>query len=228
MSAPPDLPVTVTVSARARRVALRLDPASRAVRLVVPKRMSLARAMAFARRHEAWIYKSLAALPETVPFAEGANLSILGRSRRIEIRRERGQGPVGVFLEGDSLTVRGARGEPHSRIRRFLVALARETLENLAHEKAARIGRKVSRLSVRDTSSRWGSCSPDGAIAFSWRLVLAPPEAMDYVVAHEVAHLAHMNHGPEFWKLCESLSADFAAGRKWMRRHGHELMRYGL
>lgn len=222
-----NLPVTVRVSPRARRVALRLDPASRAVHLIVPRRMSLARAMDFARRHEAWIHKSLAALPETVPFCDGQILPVLGQMRRIGVSCDSGLKSTNIALKENEIIVRTNLEDVQARIRRFLVRLAREHLEILSQEKALSSGKKIKKLSVRDTRSRWGSCSPDGAISFSWRLIFAPPEAMDYVVAHEVAHLVHMNHGKAFWALCESLSTDFSAGRRWMRLHGQELMRYG-
>lgn len=223
-----NLPVTVRISPRARRVALRLDPASRAVHLIVPRRMSVSRAMDFARKHEAWIHKSLAALPETVPFCEGQALPVLGKQRVVEFSSEKTSGSSGVLLEGSRIIVFSGRGEPQARLRRFLIKLAQAEIKKLAEEKAESIGKKIKKLGFRDTKSRWGSCSPDGAISFSWRLIFAPPEAMDYVVAHEVAHLVHMNHGKAFWDLCADLSADFSTGRRWMRLHGQSLMRYGV
>ena len=92
---------------------------------------------------------------------------------------------------------------------------------------AARIGKTVSRVTVRDTKSRWGSCSAAGALSFSWRLILAPEPVLDYVVAHEVAHLVEMNHGPRFWRLVRAMIADPSAQRAWLRRHRAELLSYG-
>lgn len=123
--------------------------------------------------------------------------------------------------------VQAPRADIEMRLRRFLKALVREGLEKTALDKVALTGRAIKAVTVRETRSRWGSCSPDGALSFSWRLVFAPPEAFDYVVAHEVAHLVHMNHGPDFWRLCTELSTDFSTGRRWMRAHGHTLLRYG-
>ena len=100
-------------------------------------------------------------------------------------------------------------------------------MQNLVHEKAAEIGKDVTSVSLRDTKSRWGSCSSNGSISLSWRLIFAPWDAMDYVVAHEVAHLIHMNHGKDFWALCATLSANYSTGKKWMRTNGHELMCFG-
>jgi predicted metal-dependent hydrolase len=97
----------------------------------------------------------------------------------------------------------------------------------LAHAKAEHLGRPLLRISVRDVRSRWGSCSSAGALSFSWRLILAPPAVLDYVVAHEVAHLAERGHGPEFWRTVARLTEHMDAGRAWLRRHGRELFRYG-
>ncbi len=226
-----DLPVTVRISPRARRVALRLDPAKRTVQLIVPRRMSLARAMDFARAHEDWIHKSLNALPDLIPFEVGVTIPVLGVQRVIGISPEAKSGLQskgrGILLEEGKIILCGMRGEPQARIRRFLIRLAQETLENLVREKLPVIGKTVKKIGVRDTRSRWGSCSVDGVLSFSWRLIFAPPEAMDYVVAHEVAHLVHMDHSKAFWKLCADLSTDFSTGRRWMRLHGQSLMRYG-
>jgi predicted metal-dependent hydrolase len=113
------------------------------------------------------------------------------------------------------------------RVRDHLVAMARTELAGRARPLAARIGRKLVRVGVRDTKSRWGSCSGRGNLSFSWRLVFAPEPIIDYVVAHEVAHLAEMNHGPRFWRLVESLSPDSAAARAWLKRHRSRLLSYG-
>jgi predicted metal-dependent hydrolase len=113
------------------------------------------------------------------------------------------------------------------RVRDYLVAQARSELASRARRLAARIGHNVARVSVRDTKSRWGSCSGRGNLSFSWRLILVPEPVIDYVVAHEVAHLAEMNHGPRFWRLVESLSPDSAAPRAWLKRHRNRLLSYG-
>ena len=114
-----------------------------------------------------------------------------------------------------------------TKIKRFLMRLAKEELSELIHKKAARVGKKVVAVQIRDTKSRWGSCSEDRKISLSWRLILAPPMAMDYVVAHEVAHLVHLDHSTKFWNVCRQLSKDYIEGKYWMQNHGHELMRYG-
>ena len=110
---------------------------------------------------------------------------------------------------------------------RWLKAYSRNVLELKSKEKALSIGKTIEKVTVRDTKSRWGSCSSESTLSYSWRLIFAPPIALDYVVGHEVAHLVHLNHSKHFWALCRDLSDDYVNGQYWMRNHGHELMRYG-
>jgi predicted metal-dependent hydrolase len=105
--------------------------------------------------------------------------------------------------------------------------MAHEGLSDIASEKAGDIKKIISSIKIRDTKTRWGSCAKDGSLSFSWRLIFAPYHTIDYVVAHEVAHLAHMNHGPKFWALCEKLSLNYTGGKEWLKANGNELMRYG-
>ena len=126
-----------------------------------------------------------------------------------------------------TINVHTNKDDPSSRIMRFLKGLAKDEITRIALEKSGRINRVPTTIQIRDTKSRWGSCSSDGTLSLSWRLILAPPSALDYVIAHEVAHMVHMNHKTRFWALCEKLSADFKTGHGWMKTHGHTLMRYG-
>lgn len=226
---PPPLPdhVRVKHSARARRLALRLDPKERVINLVVPKGVPLQRAQDFAKYHETWIAKALMELPPAVPFAHDRTLPVLGADRLIVVEQDSNRKMTDIALAPAHLLVRTNRDDPASRIERFLRNLAREKLGEMAHAKAVDINKKISSIRIGDTKSRWGSCSEDGSLAFSWRLIFAPALAMDYVVAHEVAHLVHLHHQKSFWNLCRDLSIDFVEGEYWMRNHGHELMRYG-
>jgi predicted metal-dependent hydrolase len=222
-------PVTLRVSNRARRMALRLDPSTRAVHLIVPARASLKRAYDFAREHAGWIDRRLAALPEPIPFEDGAALPIFGRLRRIRVCVDPSCRTTRIDLQEDfiSVTIRREGVDVSGRLRRQMIRWAAQALEEMAGEKARRIEKTIGNVQVRDTKSRWGSCSPQGDLNFSWRLIFAPPAAMDYVVAHEIAHLSHMNHGLAFWALCRDLSDDFLVGRRWVRANGSGLMRYG-
>jgi predicted metal-dependent hydrolase len=125
------------------------------------------------------------------------------------------------------IRVRGAPEHVARRVKDHLVRLARVELSRRARIYAERIGRPIARVGVRDTRSRWGSCSAKGSLSFSWRLVLAPEPVVDYVVAHEVAHLAEMNHGPRFWRLVRTLTPDCATPRAWLKRHRSGLFSYG-
>ena len=216
------------ISKRARRMALRLDSRNHIVNLVVPARFSMKKAETFAYEHRLWIREKLAALPAPIPFEESAIIPILGRNRKLAITFHSSHKRTLITLNDDNMSVTTNQEYPQSRIIRFLKNEAQETLTNLVHEKAALIEKSVKSVTLRDTKSRWGSCSPEGRISLSWRLIFAPWEAMDYVVAHEVAHLVHMNHSKDFWHLCAQLSDDYPSGKKWMRQQGHTLMKYGV
>lgn len=213
-------------SPRAKRIALRLDTKERCINLVVPKRMRLEKAYSFAVDHQDWIEDKIALLPAPVPVQNGARISLLGRSYIIMITYDPAFRQTRIALDDNTINVRTNQAQPGLRIKRFIKNFARNELGKLAHAKAGEIGCDIKSVSVRDTKSRWGSCGHDGALSFSWRLIFAPYEAIDYVVAHEVAHLKHMNHSPSFWSLCARLSSDYGAGKKWMAQSGSELMAY--
>lgn len=218
--------VEVRRSERAKRLALRLDTKKRVFVLVVPKRISMRRAHEFAIEHEEWMEEKLAELPAPIKLGHGLELPIFGQMRRIEVDFNPDAKRTDVSLADKILHVRTNKDDPSPRIIRFLKAQAKEQLSALSHEKAAQIDKSVASVSVRDTKSRWGSCSADGNLSYSWRLIFAPYESFDYVVAHEVAHLEHLDHSENFWALCRELSDDYVEGHYWMRNHGYELMRY--
>ncbi len=218
-------PVSIRVNPRARRLVLRIDAASRQVELVLPKGVAAEHGIKFLAAQRGWIAAHLLALPIPVPFAEGAIVPVFGVPHRI--RREGDPAAPPVAILGGEIRVRGDPAHLARRVRDHLVRLAREDLTRRARLCAARIGRPLARVGVRDTKSRWGSCSAKGALSFSWRLVLTPEAVIDYVVAHEVAHLAEMNHGPRFWRLVQSLNPDCAMPRAWLKRHRGRLFSYG-
>ncbi len=217
----------LTVSDRAKRMALRLDPRKRVVHLVIPKRANMHTAYLFAEQNKEWIREKLRELPRQVPFKNGEILPILGRDRKIIVLFNEALKRTDIYLKKDELLVLTNKADPSVRIRRFLTELAREKLTSLALEKAGLIRRKVDEVVIKDTRSRWGSCSDDGRLSFSWRLIFAPIKSFDYVVAHEVAHLIHMDHSDNFWRVCERLSRDYEEGKDWMAENGHDLMRFG-
>ena len=215
------------ISKRAKRLALRLDHKTGEIYLVIPSRTRMSKALEFAWSHKNWIREKLAELPPQTQFVNGAVIPIFGRKTTIVIYYDDTLRKTDIYLIGRRLVVYTNKEDPSGRITRYLKELAREEIETLAYQKAKSIHKRICAIQVRDTKSRWGSCGPDGRISFSWRLIFAPYEALDYVVAHEVAHLIHLNHGPRFWALCTELSSNFSKGKSWMRDHGHTLLRFG-
>lgn len=220
-----DVPVTLRVSARARRLRLRVDPRTRAVLLTMPRRTSRRAALAWAAEHRAWLEATLAAMPEGLPIVPGARLSYRGRELVVDWAPDR---PRRIELAADRLIVGGARESLQGRVLRWLKAQALALLTEETHEFAARCGVMASRVGVGDPVSRWGSCASSGALRYSWRLVMAPDFVRRATVAHEVAHLVHMNHGPAFHALvAELFGADPTPAREWLRREGGRLHRVG-
>ncbi len=220
----PDL--VLKINPRAKRMALRLDPKKRVVNLVLPKRASMVSAYRFSLEHKYWIREKLAELPNQIEFVDGAIISLLGKEITVKITYDETLKTTSITLKNNELSVSTNKENPAPRIKRFIINMAKERLSALAHEKAGRIEKKILKIDVKDTTSRWGSCSHDGKLCFSWRLIFAPYESFDYVVAHEVAHLCVMDHSPAFWDQCEALCENYSKGKSWMRRHSGDLIRY--
>jgi len=220
------VPVRVRLSRRARRLALKIDAVGDAVELVLPPRTPLPRALSFLNSNREWVEDRLAALPPRVTFAEGEKVPILGVPHRIRrVARSRDHGPV--WLADGEIRVTGEAVHLARRVRDFLKERARVEFGRRARRLALRLDRQVGRISVRDTTTRWGSCSANGNMAFSWRLVMAPEPVLNYVVAHEVAHLIEMNHGARFWKLVDKLVPDVERHRDWLNENRAWLLRIG-
>ncbi len=219
------LSVTFVRSARARRASLRVDPMGRRVVLTAPLRMARATAVGFAETQAGWIAARLRRLPDRRPFADGAEVPLFGEPHRIRHRMDvRGT----VWREGLEIHVAGRPEHLPRRLRDWLTAELRGRLVPLVQAKAQRVERPVKRITLRDSRSRWGSCGPDGGLSFSWRLVFAPPEVLDYLAAHEVAHLVHLNHSPRFWALARTLcDGPMEPPRAWLRANGETLLQYG-
>jgi predicted metal-dependent hydrolase len=211
-------------SARARRVSLRIDARGGAVVVTLPPRAGRRAGMALLMSHADWVAERLAALPDAVPFADGAMVPIGGHLHRI---RHMPHARGGAWLQDNELCVSGAAEFLRRRVLDFLQAEARRRLTVLVVAKSTRLGITPRRISVKDTRSRWGSCASDGSLAFSWRLVMASELVQDYVVAHEVAHLRHMNHGKRFWALVDQLTPHAAEAIPWLRTEGSRLLRIG-
>ncbi len=204
---------------------LRVDPARGLIQVVVPAGLDEAEAIRFVGRHAGWIRSRLAALPAARPFIDGARVPVLGLDH--VIRHDPAWRGPGRRLDGE---IRVGGGPEHlpRRVRDLLVAEARQVLTDRARHMAETLGARIRGITLRDTRSRWGSCSSAGGLSFSWRLILTPDPVLTYVVAHEVAHLQELNHSPRFWALVTRLVPDAALSRAWLRRHGAELLRIGL
>ena len=211
-------------SARARRASLRIDARGACVVVTLPARAARAAGLALLAGHAAWVAGHLAALPPALAFADGALVPLGGEPYRVRHVLE-GQGRA--WLEAGEIRVAGDLASLRRRVADLLRAEALRRLAALAAAKCALAGLAARRVMVKDTRSRWGSCASDGTLMFCWRVVMAPPLVQDYVVAHEVAHLRHMDHGPRFWALVAELTEHRAAGVAWLAAVGPGLLRAG-
>jgi len=221
-----DRPVEVTVrrNARARRYTLRLDRTGDGAVVTIPRRGTLAAAKAFVVRHADWIGERLAARPQApeVP----VEVPIRGVVHRIEPTGSlRGRVRIAVEEAGPVVEVPGEAPHVRRRLGDFLKAEARTDLAAAVARHAAALGVRPLAIRLKDTSSRWGSASSKGVLAFSWRLVMAPPMVLDYVAAHEVAHLREMNHSDRFWAICRELCPTTDAAKAWLKANGAGLHR---
>ena len=211
------VPVEIVRVAQARRLTLRADAVRGVVRLAVPTRVRPTDADAFVTAHAGWIAARVAAWPVALPFVPGAAIPFDGSVLTLDWAAGH---PRGVRRDGDRLIIGGPAATLPGRVRRWLRAAALAELTPATAALAAGLGRSVT-VAVGDPAGRWGSCAPSGAIRFGWRLILAPPAVRQSVVAHEVAHLRHPNHGRDFWRLATELTdGDLAAARAWLKAHG--------
>ena len=215
--------VTVRRSDRTRRLMLKLDPLLGPI-LVLPTKASLRDAETFLYRNKLWLENRLAQTPAHLPFVAGGTFPLRGTSHTIchspEARR-------GVWVEQGILYVSGQAEHLPRRIRDYLKAETLRIVRPLAFDLSAKIQTTPSRITIRTLKTRWGSCSSARDLSFSWRLIMAPDEILTYVVAHEVAHLAQMNHSPAFWALVEQLHPNHQKPKHWLKAHGASLFRYG-
>jgi predicted metal-dependent hydrolase len=219
-----NVPVSIRRSTRARRILLHVGVYDGTVELVLPPGASVREGLSFARTQTRWVAAQLARVGNGVPFTDGAILPILGQP--ITIRRSNSRSALPVLHE-DVLLGGGRDDTLPSRVRRWVRGRALDEIKPRAERMGQDLGRAPARITMRDTRSRWGSCSRAGNLNFSWRLVMAPENVLDYVVAHEVAHLRELNHSARFWALVDTICPDVTDARGWLRKHGAELHRYG-
>jgi predicted metal-dependent hydrolase len=221
--------VTLRRHPRARRYTLRVLEKSREVVLTLPPRGSIREARAFAERSADWIATRLKRIPEPVPFADGSTIPLRGVPHSI-VHKPNARGTVWTETKEDgaaTLCVAGGGAHVARRVTDFLKREARRELTVATRRYAATLGVAVGRIGVRDTASRWGSCSHDGSLSYSWRLILAPGFVLDYLAAHEVAHRRELNHSARFWRIVDGLTPDRRRAEGWLRANGNSLHRYG-
>ncbi len=218
---PPSVDVTLRRSAQARRFSLRVSRVDGRVTLTLPLRAREAEAMAFLTAQEPWLRRTLQAMPPTNHLSFGARLPVEGVLLTLHPAAGRS-----VRVEGDLLLVPGDAAQAGARVMAFLKVLARDRLAAASDRYAAMVSRPYASLTLRDTRSRWGSCTTDGRLMYSWRLAMAPPRVLDYVAAHEAAHLVEMNHSPRYWAIVSQIFPGWQAQRQWLRTQGPELQTY--
>jgi predicted metal-dependent hydrolase len=220
--------VTLKRRSATRRMTLRVSSATGAVVLTVPEQVDVAAAHRFADAHGGWIAIRLARIPARVPFVTGAEIPLRGIPHRILQVPQGGAASARVDPSGEpAIVISAEASQVARRVRAFLTHEAKHDLVAAVGRHTNALGTPARSITVRDTRSRWGSCSARGSLNFSWRLILAPPFVLDYLAAHEVAHLKEMNHSPRFWRLAHSLCPYVEEAERWLKRNGADLHRYG-
>lgn len=218
------LPLRIVENGRARRLTLRIDPDGRGLRITTPPGLRRGEVERFLERHQGWLEERIAKVPARPQVRPGIRIPLRGVPHLIVHEPgSRGTVTVGEVEGRPALIVHGDRLHLPRRLADFLKREARREIEPLVAKHAAAAGRKAKAIRYRDTTSRWGSCTTDGSLSFSWRIMMAPAPVIDYLVAHEVAHLKEMNHGPDFWALCEKLCPETRRCKAWLKKNGAAL-----
>jgi predicted metal-dependent hydrolase len=217
----PSIEITLRRSKAARRFSLRVSRIDGAVTLSMPAHAREAEALGFAAGQTDWLRRALERARVVQAVGIGSAIPVEGQLLTVTAGAGRA-----ARIEGGSLVVPPDPARAGARVAAYLKLRARQRLQAESARYAAMLGRPFTRITLRDTRSRWGSCAPDGSLMYSWRLILAPPEVLSYVAAHEVAHLAEMNHSPRFWAVVARLMPDYARHRRWLKAHGTGLHAY--
>jgi|CXWL01.1.fsa_nt_gi predicted metal-dependent hydrolase len=216
------LPIQIKKHRTSRRLIVRYQPLQQSLSLTLPQATSIKQGLHFINDKREWILRQVMQYSNATSFSDGQTIPVLGKSFRLEHVGGRGL----VSETNDSLQVHGDAEFMARRVRNWLTQKLKSEIILLTQNFSTMLNVKVGSITLRDTSSRWGSCSYDGNLSFSWRLIFAPHEVMRYVVAHEVAHICEHNHSPEFWKLVEQLHPEFKAAQNWLKRNGKFLYLY--
>lgn len=215
--------IKVVQSANSRKLILHIDNKKRIPVLSIPKYCTRKQAVNFVNENMDWILETLQKLPERKYFSDGETLSLFGHIVTISHQPD---ARCGVRLDGDTLTVSGGREFLHRRVKDYIRKAAAAEFYKLSAPLAAKIGREINSICIKDTKSRWGSCSTLNNINYNWRIALAPQYAINYLMAHEVSHLKHHDHSPSFWQCVAELYPDWRQGRDWLHKNGRTLYTY--
>ncbi|NCP62673.1 MAG: M48 family metallopeptidase [Alphaproteobacteria bacterium] len=221
-----NISVRLSRNKRSKRMSLRFDSIKNVLNLTAPPRVSQKQMLGFLERTEGWILKQVSRAITSVPFEKNAVISVLDIDYKI--KHQSLYGRLDVKMQDGSITVYGPEERINMMVTIFLKRHAKSELERYCEQYAVAIGMAVNKVTIRDTKSRWGSCSEEGNISLCWRLLLAPKSVAAYVCAHEVAHLKEMNHSPTFWKIVEDLHPEYKDSKAWLKKNGRELFKYGL
>jgi predicted metal-dependent hydrolase len=219
------VPLVVRENPKAKRLTLRFRPETGGeIILTIPLHHSKRQVLGFIEKSKPWIEKQMAKSFSKLAYIDGMVLPIFGKS--IELRHKPSQSFRAWWGE-DHLLIHAPPEKFGTHVQKSLHQDAKTFLTERSSNYASRLDKSLNRITLRDTRSRWGSCSHNGNISYSWRLIFAPEQVADYVCAHEVAHLEHMNHSPEFWKIVEEFCPDYRTLRQWLRQNGKSLFKYG-
>jgi predicted metal-dependent hydrolase len=222
------LTARLSVNPRARRLSIRIDARAGEAVLIAPSERRLADVVAFARTKAAWMRERLAERPSGTPLEPGTVVDLFGKPTRLVATGGRGAAQLTGDADGPVISS-GGEGEAYARrVENLFKRIARETLQARTDVHLRALGQRPVKMSIADPKSRWGSCSPHNrSIRYSWRVVMAPPEVIDYLAAHEVAHLVHADHSPAYWAVVHRLVGDHRPFRKWLRDNGPALHAVG-
>lgn len=225
-----DIPIKFRRHPKARRMTLRVSTTNRSAIVTVPQSCSDHETIAFLENHKNWLFQQFEKIPQAVPFKSGALIPLRGIQHKLVFAGQtRGKGVVWIEDETDTpeIHINGTEQFAPRRLTSWLIDQARKDLYERSTWHSENLGLSFKKIMIKDQRSRWGSCSSKGVLSYSWRLILSPSEVLDYVAAHEVAHLKEMNHGPDFWSLVEKTLPTYNSAKDWLRENGSELHCYG-
>lgn len=222
------LPLAIRQNTRAKNITLRIEPGARGLKVTVPPGVHNAEIERFLARQSSWLITKLDQVPDHALIGKGMKVPIRGVPHMIIREDGRGISHQRYGDEGGELVVYGDDRFVARRVADYLKTAANQDIGPLVRHHTTIIGRHAKSVRYKDTKSRWGSCSSDGNLSFSWRIMMAPPTVINYLVAHEVAHLVHMDHSPRFWAQCEALCPDMKRAKDWLRRNGNKLQAIGF